>query len=73
MPSAKIFYTLFTATGIILKIFPSHMVINTNSVYTAEKHFLFLSLKAVNILGTEWSEVYLHLGKQIWLILLAGN
>lgn len=48
--SGKIFYTLLTATGIILTMFPSYMVISTSLVYKTEKHFLFLNLKAVNIL-----------------------
>lgn len=64
--SGKIFYTLLTATGIILTMFPSHMVIGTSLVYKTEKHFLFRNLKAVNILkGTEWTEVHVHTGEQI--------
>lgn len=53
MPSGKILYTLFTATGIILVILPSHTAISASSVNTIEKHFLFLNLKAVNILGEQ--------------------
>lgn len=53
MPSAKVFYTPFTATGIILKKFPLHMVTSGNSVYTTQKHFFFLNLKAVDISGEQ--------------------
>lgn len=46
----KIFYTLLTTTGIILMMLPQYTVIGTSSVYIKQKHFLFLNLKAVNIL-----------------------